>query len=84
MGAEKNPDPSNEFPNFVVPKMKNLSTVLRRQCCRAGAGEGAAILRATPEMVPILLWVGAQSRSRLFKAAPAVSFMKAKKALLWY
>ena len=42
---------------------------------------GAAIFRAAPEPVPdSIFWsVGAESRSRLFKAAPAPSFGKAKK-----
>ena len=45
---------------------------------------GAAIFRAAPEPVPdSIFWsVGAESRSRLFKAALAPSFGKAKKKSL--
>ena len=47
------------------------------QCCEAGA----ATFRAAPE--PIFLLVGAGSRSRTFKAAPAASFRQAKRNALF-
>ena len=45
---------------------------------------GAAIFRAALEPVPeLILWsVGAESQSRLFNAAPAPSYRKAKKKSL--
>ena len=58
------------------------SKQLPLMCVGNGVGAGAATFRAAPETEPIFLLVGADSGSRLFKAASAAFFWLAKQKSL--